>query len=111
MILIHPCFSSKQFLNVLTIFLSEQATVTGPTPPGTGVIFPTFSLTEFDLSEQTSVRIKGRRKITQKTRFKSFKELGIFNSLGDCLYYATFPDVKYLSNMYSNIYIDIQLVE
>jgi hypothetical protein len=47
-------YFSRQFLKVLVIFTSEQAIVTGPTPPGTGVILPAIFLTD---SKSTSPTI------------------------------------------------------
>jgi len=69
-----------------------------------------YLVSDFDFETQTNTKLIGRRKLTEKDRCKSFTEFGLFDSVGDCVYYAKFPAVLYLSQMYSNIYLDITLI-
>jgi hypothetical protein len=48
--------------------------------------------------------------IGERNKFTSFSELSILNSSKQCVYYASFPQVKWDPTMYNNVRIQIKLV-
>jgi hypothetical protein len=66
-------------------------------------------LSDCEIAVSTNTELQGRRLITQKCSFVNFTEIALFDSLSNCLYYATFPKIQYSPEMYSNIAFHITL--
>lgn len=62
------------------------------------------------IAVSSSIRLNGRRLITQKCSFIDFTEIALLDASNVCLYYASFPKIQYTHNMYSNIAFDITIV-
>lgn len=66
-------------------------------------------ISDCDIVVSSGIELKGRKKITQKCIFIDFTEIALFDSIGTCLYYATFPKIQYTTDMYANIAFHIRL--
>jgi hypothetical protein len=73
-------------------------------------LIASINISDCDITNISAIELIGRRKITQKCKFSNFSELALLDSTGTCIYYATFPQIRYLSYMYSNIGFNISLV-
>ena len=57
-----------------------------------------------------SNQIYVRKELTNRNTFPEFTEISLHNANSGCLYYATFPKVKWDSKQYSNVLFKINLV-
>lgn len=58
----------------------------------------------------TNTSLQGRKKISQKQKINSFKELALLNSSSGIILYSTFPEIIYTDTMYGNFYLNINVV-
>lgn len=61
-------------------------------------------------SDATSISMDIDFIISEKNKFTEFSEFAILDSTSGCIYYATFPTIKWYQNMYNNIRVTINLV-
>jgi hypothetical protein len=67
-------------------------------------------VSDCDTTLTSAIAFDARRKIIQKCTFTAFTEIAIWDSANVCIYYATFPKIRYYTKMYGNVAFDITLV-
>lgn len=71
---------------------------------GVNSLIQQLPLTDFDVKVQTSLQLNFRNLITTTFKWFDYREISIHDSSGNCIFYSSFPWIRYASDTLSSGY-------
>jgi len=67
-------------------------------------------LNDMILYNSSNIKLEVRKRIVEFQKLGAISEIALLDLSGNCIYYAKFPLIKWLPEMYSSYYVNIDLV-